>query len=200
MGRKSVSKKRKPVTYKVTLWMRDLLTCLQQEDLEQITIDDMARLAGKSKSTIYEYFESKEDVLMVACQTWTRIVSERILKKSQQNLNTLKLYEELVEIFAEGNAKISLSFLQSLKQHYPKAWSVIEEFTDAFVDLLKMQYKQGIEEGVFNPLSVELLGQMDKIFVTQVVTDPAFFTDKEYTMSNLIRDYLTLRLTGLLKR
>jgi hypothetical protein len=200
MGRKPVSRKRKPVTNKVNLWLRDLLICLQQEDIEQLTIDDMARLAGKSKSTIYEYFESKEEILMVACQTWTQVLSESILKKSQQNLNTIKLYEHLVEIFAEGTADISISFLQSVKLHYPKAWSVIEGFTDAFVDLLKLQYKQGIAEGIYNPISVDLLGQIDKLFVTQVVTDPAFFTDKKYTLSNLIRDYLNLRLTGLLKR
>jgi AcrR family transcriptional regulator len=200
MGRKSLSRKRKNITKKVNAWLSDLLVQLQHEDLEQLTMDDMARLAGKSKSTIYEYFESKEDILLAACQTRTRQLSESILKISQQNLDTVQLYEQLVEVFAAGTVGISISFLQSIKKHYPTAWSAIDELTDDFVALLKTQYEKGISEGIFNPISVELLGHIDKFFVIQVVTSPSIFSDDQYTMSNLIRDYLNLRLTGLLKR
>ena len=93
------------------------------------------------------------------------------------------------------NLNISFSFLQGVKRHYPKAWSVIDAFTDSFVALLKAQYEKGIAEGVFNPMSVELLGHIDKFFIIQVVTSPAIFSDDQYTMSKLIRDYLSLRLT-----
>lgn len=200
MGRKSLSRKRKNITKKVNVWLSELLIQLQHEDLEKLTMDDMARLAGKSKSTIYEYFESKEDILLAACQTRTKALSESILNISQQKLDTVKLYEHLVEIFAVGTVGISLSFLQNVKQYYPKAWSVIDKFTDDFVALLKVHYEKGISEGIFNPISVELLGHIDKFFVIQVVTSPAIFSDDQYTMSNLIRDYLNLRLNGLLKR
>jgi hypothetical protein len=55
-------------------------------------------------------------------------------------------------------------------------------------------------EGIYNPISIELLGFLDRLFVTQVVTNPAFFSDEQYTISNLVRDYLKLRLHGLLKK
>ena len=59
---------------------------------------------------------------------------------------------------------------------------------------------KGIKEKVYNSVSIELLGNIDKLFVTQVVTNPSIFSDDKYTLSNLIRDYLNLRLMGLLKR
>ena len=105
-----------------------------------------------------------------------------------------------MEAFAEGTSEISLSFLQSIKQHYPTSWQTVETFTNKFIDLLKELYTRGIEEGLYNPINVELLGQIDKLFISQVVTNPAIFTDTDYKLSELIRDYLNLRLNGLIKR
>lgn len=200
MGRKSLLRKRKSITKKVNKWLAELLVQLQYEDLEQLTIDDIARIAGKSKSTIYEYFESKEDILFAACETRIIVLTESILDLNKQNLDTVQLYKNLVEVFAEGAADISIIFLQNIKKYYPKAWLTIDEFTDKFIDLLQAQYQQGIKEGIYNKVSVELLGHLDKLFIIQVVTNPAIFSDEQYSISNLVRDYLNLRLTGLLKR
>jgi len=200
MGRKSLSRKRKPISNKVNRWLSELLVQLQYEDLEQLTMDDVARIAGKSKSTIYEYFESKEEILQAACLTRTNVITESISKLNQQQQDTVQRYAHLIEIFAEGTTGISIAFLQSIKQHYPKAWAVIDAFTDHFVDLLKDHYQKGIAEGIYNDVSIELLGNIDKLFVVQVVTNPKIFSDEKYTISNLVRDYLNLRLTGLLKR
>lgn len=200
MGRKSLAKTRKAITPRTNKWLGALLQNLQEEDLESLTIDDIASIAGKSKSTIYEYFESKEDILLAACQTRTVQLSSAIQQTGNQQLPTLELYPKLMDIFAQGTANISISFLQSIRQHYPTAWSVINDFINDFVALLQMHYRQGIDEGLYNPVSVELLAHLDKLFVEQVVTNPSIFSDEKYTLSNLIKDYLNLRLTGLLKR
>lgn len=200
MGRKSLTRKRKAVTHRTNKWLNKLLLGLQHEDLEVLTIDDLARISGKSKSTIYEYFATKEDILYAACNTRTESLQAAIAQISEQQLTTVDLYTQLIEIFAQGTADISIAFLQSIRQHYPKAWSVIDAFTTNFVELLKGHYEQGIAAGIYNPVSVELLAHLDKLFITQVVTNPTIFSDKKFTLSSLVRDYLNLRLMGLLKR
>jgi hypothetical protein len=62
-----------------------------------------------------------------------------------------------------------------------------------------MQYTKGMSEGIYTKTSIELLINIDKIFVLQVVTNFSLFNDKTYTLSQLIREYLNLRLNGLLK-
>lgn len=200
MGRKSLTRKRKAVTHRTNKWLSKLLLGLQHEDLEALTIDDIARISGKSKSTIYEYFATKEDILFAACNTRTESLQAAIAQIGEQQLNTVGLYTQLIEIFAQGTADISIAFLQSIRQHYPEAWSVIDAFTTNFVELLKVLYEQGIATGIYNPVSVELLAHLDKLFITQVVTNPTIFSDEKFTLSSLVRDYLNLRLTGLLKR
>lgn len=200
MGRKSASKKRKQISPKVNVWLSQLLVDLQHENLEELTMNEIARIANKSKSTIYEYFKSKEEVLTAACQTRITALFTAIVELNEKQLKGVEQYTQLIEIFAEGTTGISIAFLQSIKRDYPNAWSVIETFTNHFVALLESHYTQGIEEGIYNPMSVELLSTLDKLFVIQVVTNPTTFSDEKYTVSNLIRDYLNLRLTGLLKR
>lgn len=200
MGRKSSTKKRKEVSRKVNIWLSQLLIDLQYEDLEQLTMNDIARIAGKSKSTIYEYFKSKEEILAAACQTRITALMNAIIELNEQELEGVERYKHLIEIFAEGTTGISITFLQSIRQDYPKAWAIIDGFTNQYVELLQNHYSKGMEDGIYNPVSVELLGSLDKLFVIQVVTNPTIFTDEKYTISNLIRDYLNIRLMGLLKR
>jgi hypothetical protein len=199
MGRKSIDKSRKNINNKVNKWLEILLLNLQNKDIEELTMDDFAILAKKSKSTIYSYFQSKEEILLAACKTKVDALSSSIFNIIEQDLETLELYELLVKTFAEGTSSISISFLQSVKKSYPTSWSIIEVFTDNYIILLRKQYKTGIEKGIFNNISIDLMSQLDKIFVLQVVTNPAIFNDKEYSISELITQYLNLRLTGLLK-
>jgi len=200
MGRKSIDRSRKNTTNKVNKWLEILLLNLQNKDIEKLTMDDFAILAKKSKSTIYSYFQSKEEILLAACKTKVDALSNSVFNIIEQDLETLELYELLVKTFAEGTSSISISFLQSIKKSYPTSWSVIEVFTDNYINLLREQYKKGIEKGIFNTISIDLLSQLDKIFVLQVVTNPSIFNDKEYSVSELITQYLNLRLTGLLKK
>ena len=200
MGRKSIDRSRKNITNKVNKWLEILLLNLQNKDIEKLTMDDFSILSKKSKSTIYSYFQSKEEILLAACKTKVTALSNSVFNIIEQDLETLELYELLVKTFAEGTSSISISFLQSIKKSYPTSWSVIEVFTDNYINLLREQYKKGIEKGIFNTISIDLLTQLDKIFVLQVVTNPSIFNDKEYSVSELITQYLNLRLTGLLKK
>ena len=200
MGRKSLSRKRKAITSRTKVWLGELLLSLQNENLDGLIMDDLARLAGKSKSTIYEYFETKEDVLLAACKVRVDELSASIFGLEKEAFSTVDLYSSLIEIFAKGTTGISISFLQSIKQSYPKSWEMIDGFMNGFVQLLKEHYKTGIKEGIYTPVSVDLLGSIDKLFVEQVVTNRTLFTDEKYTVSDLVTDYLSLRLNGLLIR
>ncbi len=60
-------------------------TLFQKWGIKKTTMDDIAREAGKGKSSIYYYFENKEAVLeavaMAQAERITRIVREEVAKK-----------------------------------------------------------------------------------------------------------------------
>ena len=199
MGRKSIEKIRKRPTPKVNAWLATLLIDIQDADLGLLTMDDLVRISGKSKSTFYTYFERKEDVLLAACQTRIYAILYDLGKVEFETDDVSKLYKQLIEIFANGTSGIRLSFLQSIRKYYESIWGEIEVLTDTYVDMLSSIYSRGISLGLYRDFSVELLTTMDKLFVIEIVTNSALFTDEKYSVSDLVRDYLNLRLDGLLK-
>ena len=200
MGRKSLTIKRKKLTAKAKKWLEVLLKNIQFEDLHKLTMDDIAKLAGVSKSTIYVYFKSKEEIIEAACNTRVAKLVESITEVHHHSKDTLQIYSRLIEVFSDGISDISLNFIQSIKREYPNSWNLIENLIDTYIDLLKAQYNKGIQDGIFNPISIDLLSSIDKLFVLQVVTDSAMFSDEKYTLADLVKDYLNLRISGLLKR
>ena len=200
MGRKALEKVRKVPTEKINQWLKLLLVKLQTVELTNLTIDDLAKLSGKSKGTIYKYFESKEEVVLAACQTRIEEVTPIIKNIHQDTSTPVEVrYRQLLEEFSARLADITISFFHDVQLYYPTAWEAISGVSDLFVSLLEDLYQQGMDKGLFRPISIELLKVLDRFFITQIITNPAIFKDPNYTLNYLIRDYLQLRLEGLNK-
>jgi len=198
LGRRAIEKIRKAPTAKVNEWLKSLLIQLQTVELSELTIDDLANLSGKSKATLYKYFESKEEVILAACQTRIDAVTpimEHILEDTATSVE--RRYQQLIEEFASRLSDITISFFHDVQSYYPTAWEAINGVSELFVTSLEDLYGQGIEKGLFQPINIELLKTLDRFFVTQVITNQSIFKDPDYTLDCLVRDYLKLRLEGL---
>ena len=200
MGRRATEKKRKKPNAKVDIWLAELLIKLQYQDLSTLTIDDIAYLAQKSKSTIYEYFGSKEEIVLAACQTRIKYLTESVMSQMPSDGDPLTQYQYLMESFTEGISDITSSFLRDIQNYYFEAWKAVNEFTEIFILTIKSIYKAGMKAGLFNKVSLELMINLDKYFVTSMVTDPSILNDASSTVGDLSREYLKLRLGGLLKK
>lgn len=199
MGRKSILKNRKEKNQKVEQWTLAILPKLKTADLGELTMDDLALLMKKSKSTIYQYFTTKEEIFEYITQvridylyTYKNQITEEILKLDYK-------CETLGRILMEGAKDVSSFFLRQLQEHYPTAWKIIEEFLCALLEDLKQFYILGIENNIFKPISSELLVKLDEYFIRQLITDDNFFDQTEETLESIMRDYMFLKFEGLKK-
>ncbi|MBG6133504.1 AcrR family transcriptional regulator [Aquimarina sp. EL_43] len=199
MGRKSILKNRKEKNQKVEQWTLAILPKLKTTDLGELTMDDLALLMKKSKSTIYQYFTTKEEIFEYITQvridylyTYKNQITEEILKLDYK-------CETLGRILMEGAKDVSSFFLRQLQEHYPTAWKIIEEFLCALLEDLKQFYILGIENNIFKPISSELLVKLDEYFIRQLITDDNFFDQTEETLESIMRDYMFLKFEGLKK-
>ncbi|AXT59049.1 TetR/AcrR family transcriptional regulator [Aquimarina sp. AD10] len=199
MGRKSIDRNRKEKNKKVEQWTLALLPKLKNQELGSLTMDDLALLMNKSKSTIYQYFTTKEEIFEYITQVR---VDNLNVYKTEITGEILKLdyhYETLAKILAEGAKDISSFYLKELKQHYPTAWKIIEDFLSGLLEDLKQLYTYGIQSGVFKSISVELLAKLDEYFIMQLITDDTFFVQTQKTLETTVRDYMFLKFEGLMK-
>lgn len=198
MGRKSIDRTRKPLSKKAELWVRELIPLLQDKDLNQLTLDELAALVGKSKSTIYTYFATKEEIY----QTVTQLVLEDLMKDlladdllamdSEKGLRTL-----LLKISA-GIEGVSIHFLEQVQNHFPSIWNSIEQFTQYVLTTLAEIYAKGMEHGVFQRFNITLLTALDRHFVLSIMTNNTLFCADGLTLKDLVKEYLELRLSALL--
>lgn len=196
MGRKSTNKKRKGPLGKTDQWLAGLVAKLQEVDLAALTMDDLASLLGKSKSTLYEYFATKEELLARAVTLKIADLADyRPILKTEQS--EIEKYRQVMEFISQQVADVSIGLLQQFQQEYPGIWQLIDGFLQVIIDDLGDLYEQGMAVGHFRRTSIRLLTRMDQFFVTQVITDSAFKAENDLSLEQLVRHYLELRFAGI---
>lgn len=197
MGRKAKDKERKELTEKIKLWVRELVPLLQDKELNNFTIDELAELGGKSKSNIYTYFSSKEEIYKAVVQSIVDDMDFVISKEAIQGNDVEQNYRTLLIKLSEGIQDLSINFIEQMQRHYPDAWDIIEEFSMKVLSNLESLYKKGMESGVFKTFNISLLTELDRHFVLSIMTNATRFTNQGLTFKGLISEYLELRLAAL---
>lgn len=197
MGRKPLQKARKTDPAKTEPWLELLLPKLQTLDVQALTMDDFARLIGKSKSTLYEYFPSKEILLLEGVQIRLRALEElrAMIDFSQGDIKTL--YINYITLISNVVADVSISFLDAIEKDFPIIWTEILATMQGIIEDLTQLYTIGMERQEFKKTSIPWLIEMDRFFVTKLIHDSKLWSDQPMTLDQLIQEYVDIRLYGL---
>lgn len=200
MGRKAIVRNRKQDTKKKQEWANELFPFFQQHGVKGITINSMAKWLGKSKSTLYEYFVSKDEILLFSILPKLEALQgyELILNDSSRSFQ--QRYKDFFQHIMEQISDISNLFLADLKSHFPDHWALVDNFLKGLISQLDNYYKQGIAAGDFANIHVALLLAEDRYFVFEVLTNPDFLEENNLTLKELVEEYLNLKLHGLAQR
>lgn len=191
MGRKSIDKTRKPLSKKMEIWIDNLIPAIAGQDLAKLTIDDIASLTKKSKSTIYEYFESKQDIVYTAVKRRIEKLDKLPVVSSEESV--MLSYNSLIDWLIRHLDDISFSLLNQLKKEFEQSWELVDEFMNKLLETLKQLYGEGIKQGVFRPVSLEILIDLDEFFIMKWLSR----ADNNETIDRMIFDYVDIRLNGI---
>ena len=193
MGRKSIDKERIQNTQKTDAWLEGLLPLLQDKDLAKLNMDQIAELMSKSKSTIYQYFRTKDEIFDRLVVLKLNQVQDSI-SSNHDNSATLALYEHFVMRICQGLDGITIRFMNQLKEVFPSVWVKVEGFMNDVLAFMESLYRRGIKEGIFKDYPISILIGMDEFFMYQYITQ----SDRPISdVDTLVRYYMTLRLVGL---
>lgn len=196
MGRKSIKRARKKKSAKTEAWANALLPKLKNLSLQSLTMNDIAALIGKSKSTVYEYFTTKEEILAYAVSLHLQQLSayRSILQSDSEDL--IACFEAFILFLGSGISKISHKFLNDLRLDFPEIWKDISAFIATLLSDIRLFYERGIKQGQFKNISPDLMTKMDELFVFQIISDNDFFERTQMTLEQVAQDYLRLKLDG----
>ena len=197
MGRRAMDRARKPLTEKAKTWVKDVVPLLQDKELDKLTLDGLAELMGKSKSTIYSYFSTKEEIYLTAVQLVLTDLDIVKISKAVEGDDMEKALRSMLMQISQGIEGISISFLEQLKLQFPQVWAMIEEFTSMVLTSLEFIYTKGMEQGTFKIFNVSLLTALDRHFVMSIMTNASTFASQGMSLNDLVKEYLELRLAAL---
>lgn len=198
MGRKSIDKERKPLSKKATLWVEELFFILQDKKLNQLTLDEIAASINKSKSTIYTYFKTKEEIYETVILMVLSNLEDTIYEELPENVDIVDLYEELFFKICKGIDGMSIGFLNQIKRFYPNVWAKVYEFTNNVLNTLNLIYVEGMSLGRFNQFNTKLLIAMDEAFIMSIMTDVSRFKEDNLSLENIVNQYFKLRMKALI--
>ncbi len=127
------------------------------------TVDDIARAAHKVKSTIYQYFESKEEIFQTIVEKESQILKEETKKAIKAQDNPKK--KLLTYVITRMRVLKDLSnFYNALKDEYLEHFVFIEKIRKKYledeINTIKNILRAGVDQGTFVINDLELTACM----------------------------------------
>lgn len=160
MGRKSIDRYRyKDAEIKQKHTVR-FMVYFQNNGIENFSMSKMAKDLGMSKTTIYNHFQSKEEIIEAAIMYKLNTIAEYQSVLENITLPYTERYRKAMLFFCVQIFDISNKLLSQIKNKHPKIWKKVLVFQKNVMIDLKSYYEIGIEIGVFksdtNPLLLSL--------------------------------------------
>lgn len=167
--------------------------------IAQITMDDIARGVGMGKGTLYQYFPSKEGLIL---HTIDYIVFDfekkldRIME--DQSLTSVEKLSLYLKAMAERLSSLNPSLLEYLERSMPAAYEKIEKIRQHIIeDKLGRLLAEGKKDGLFDS-SIEdgLVIQMMIGSVNHIIHTHAY--NRNMGSDQLFRSIISILLKGCL--
>jgi len=198
MGRKALEKERKTNLSKTESWADTLFPFFQENGIKGITMNKIAEVLNKSKTTVYDYFRTKEELLEFLIDKQLQQIKDFVAILEDNTISFVERHIRALEHLAFNISGISTVFLADLRMHHPVLWHKIEQFLDFASSILEKFYTQGIKKGEFKNLNPTLLAMSDRLFF-RTLADPDFLIKANLSIKEAFEQYLEVKFFGLVK-
>ncbi len=170
------------------------------------SINSIAQAAGVAKGTIYEYFESKEDLIFHAIMAWMHSMENDALPSDIQEISPEEqlraLVRTAVDTFTSDPRSVrlmtSMINLALTNEAFLSRYDIIHESFQGMRRAIRDILLRGISEGSFRPeiakdadaIATNLFAYLDGIYLHYIVSNRRINMTEhiEFYMDELLRD------------
>ena len=199
MGRKAVEKTRVHNHKKIEQLTILLTDAFKKHGTRKYTMETIAAELNISKSTLYQYFSSKDEMVSMVLMKFFKDVAafEDNLKDTSLPYED-RYYKNLV-LFSTAFAGMSNVFVVDIKIDYPTIWKQIEQFNDYVSSVIKKFYESGISAGVFSNIDSAIMAETDKMFFS-MISNIEFLEKNNLTVNDVFENFFKMKLHGILSK
>lgn len=155
------------------------LEIFAEKGFEAASMSQIAKLAGVGKGTIYEYFESKEELIMSAIKAWVEAVQSEVEKQMEgidDPVERLRMYAHSAIAACAFDKRAIRSFIAMLEivlkddELRPQS-HLISGTMHGFCEMIADILRDGVSRGIFRPavsidadkIAINLMAYLDGI-------------------------------------
>lgn len=127
----------------------------------KFSIRDVTGRLGISTKTLYQYFDSKEQIITYVIEQSIREMRDTEKQiMNNASLSIIQKLEQALMTLPSAFAFSDIRALDELKKFYPEQWKVVDAYVNKGWDNIRLLVKMGIQNDVIRPFDMELFIQM----------------------------------------
>ncbi len=128
------------------------LSLFNQRGYRQVTVDDIAHKRGISKRTLYQHFESKEDIAKQVVLRELAMLGDTVDEISKDDsLDFVAAFTNILSAVQRAVGGFSLTFLEDIERYAPSVFQLIVDFRTNRILFLTALFRRSQEEGTVRP-------------------------------------------------
>ena len=134
-----------------------------KKGFHETSMQEIASAAGLGKSTLYDYFRTKDEILVYFFEDQLNDLTEEAQKIAMQNCSADVRLRKIMEAYVESlQANKSLFMKMTLESQRLRVESQkqIQKSRHAYQDMIRALIEEGIREGVFRPVNPLLAARL----------------------------------------
>jgi AcrR family transcriptional regulator len=140
-----------------------VVTVFMKKGFHETSMHEIAQAAGLGKSTLYDYFKTKDEILIYFFEDQLNNMTEEAQKVALQNLSADKRLRQIMEKYIESlqaNKNMFLKLMQESQRLKLESQKQVQEKRYAYQDLVRALIDEGIREGVFRKVNSLLAARL----------------------------------------
>ena len=134
-----------------------------KKGFQETSMREIAAAAGLGKSTLYDYFKTKDEILVYFFEDQLNDMAEEAQKIAMQNLTADKRLRQVMETYIENlqaNKSLFMKLTAESQRLKMESQKQIQEKRHAYQDLIRALIDEGMREGVFRKVNSLLAARL----------------------------------------
>jgi TetR/AcrR family transcriptional regulator, cholesterol catabolism regulator len=134
-----------------------------KKGFHETSMQEIADAAGLGKSTLYDYFRTKDEILVYFFEDQWNDVIEEAQKIAVQNCSADARLRKIMEVYMESlqaNKNLFLKLSVESQHLKPDSQKQIQDQRHTYQDMLRALIDEGIREGVFRQVNSLLVARL----------------------------------------
>ncbi|SYX83019.1 TetR/AcrR family transcriptional regulator [Paenibacillus alvei] len=127
----------------------------------KFAIRDVASRLGISTKTLYQHFESKEQLITCLIERSIQEMRDSETRMMRdESLSIVRKLEQALMMLPSAFAFTDIRTLEELKKLYPEQWKLVDAYVQEGWDNIRLLIEEGIQAQIIRPFDMELFIDM----------------------------------------